>query len=73
MAPQCTQHDRLSDDIQQIKEAIVRIETTLAQGVATKDWTISEIGKIYNRVNAIIGGLAGLLAIAGSVIAYLIK
>lgn len=73
MAPQCGHHDRLSDDIQQIKEAIVRIETTLAQGVATKDWTISEIGKIYNRVNAIIGGLAGLLAIAGSVIAYLIK
>jgi hypothetical protein len=69
----CDKHDKLSDDLAKIRESLARVETSLLQSVATKDFVIAEIGKVYNRVNAIIGGLAGLLVITGSAVAYLIK
>lgn len=76
----CKSHDKLELKIdkllersQQQGEALAAVKATLDSAVIRRPEMYGEINRVQKRVNALVGGLMGLLTLAGGAIAFLIR
>ena len=76
----CEQHDTLERKLDKIIDAqqsqgqlLAAVKATLDTATVKRPEMYSQLDKVQGRVNKLVGGLSGLLVIAGSVIAYLLR
>lgn len=64
--------DRLLERSQEQGELLAAVKATLDTATVKRPELYAHMDKLQSRINTIIGGLSGLLTVAGSVIAYLL-
>lgn len=64
--------DRILDTQRCQGELLAAVKATLDTATVKRPEMYAQLDKMQGRVNKLLGGLTGLLAIAGSVIAYLL-
>jgi len=76
----CQHHDKLEDKLDKIidsqrcqGELLAAMKATLDTATVKRPEMYDQLDKVRSRVNTIIGGLAGLLTLAGTIIAYFLR